>query len=154
MIQITANHWTSTINEYEAILNPLPSPHQRQTDTHQVHLRHIMENSKNHPIFLSADTPINHLTQRPYMQSNKNLQTYANTRKHLKGFGTEWYISQGSHLHEKNVFFTQKKSRLCKSENAVRLLYAKNSDLTHQNAFSLFVFCTQQRRFVEHLPWV
>ena len=30
----------------------------------------------------------------------------------------------------------------------------KNSDLTHQNAFSLFVFCTQQRRFVEHLPWV
>ena len=31
---------------------------------------------------------------------------------------------------------------------------AKNSDLTHQNAFSLFVFCTHQRRFVEHLPWV
>ena len=28
----------------------------------------------------------------------------------------------------------------------------KNSDLTYQNAFSLFVFCTQQRRFVEHLP--
>ena len=61
--------------------------------------------------------------------------------------------SQGSHLREKTAFFTQKKSRLRKSENAVRLLYAKNSDLTHQNAFSLFVFCTQQR-FVEHLPWV
>ena len=61
---------------------------------------------------------------------------------------------QGSHLREKTAFFTQKKSRLRKSENAVRLLYAKNSDLTHQNAFSLFVFCTQQRRFVEHLPWV
>ena len=61
---------------------------------------------------------------------------------------------QGSHLREKTAFFTQKKSRLRKSENAVRLLYAKNSDLTHQNAFSLFVFCTQQRRFVEHLQWV
>ena len=61
---------------------------------------------------------------------------------------------QGSHLREKNAFFTQKISRLRKSENAVRLLYAKNSDLTHQNAFSLFVFCTQQRRFVEHLLWV
>ena len=47
----------------------------------------------------------------------------------------------------------QKMSRLRKSENAVRLLYAKNNDLTHQNAFSLFVFCTQQR-FVEHLAWV
>ena len=34
----------------------------------------------------------------------------------------------------------KKKSRLRKSENAVRLLYAKNSDLAHQNAFSLFVF--------------
>ena len=47
---------------------------------------------------------------------------------------------QGSHLHEKTAFFTQKKSRLRKSENAVRLLYAKNSDLAHQNAFSLFFF--------------
>ena len=63
-------------------------------------------------------------------------------------------IVQGSHLREKTSFFTQKKSRLRKSENAVRLLYAKNSDLTYQNAFSLFVFCTQQRRFVEHLQWV
>ena len=62
--------------------------------------------------------------------------------------------TQESHLCEKTVFFTQKKSRLHKSENAVRLLYAKNSDLIHQNAFSLFVFCTHQRRFVEHLPWV
>ena len=61
---------------------------------------------------------------------------------------------QGSHLREKTAFFKQKKSRLRKSENAARLLYAKNSDLTHQNAFSLFVFCTQQRRFVEHLLWV
>ena len=60
-------------------------------------------------------------------------------------------LGQGSHSREKTAFFTQKKSRLRKSENAVRLLYAKNSDLTHQNAFSLFVFCTQQR-FVEHLP--
>ena len=62
--------------------------------------------------------------------------------------------TQGSHLREKTAFFTQKRSRLRKSENAVRLQYAKNSDLTHQNVFSLFVFCTQQRRFVEHLPWV
>ena len=61
---------------------------------------------------------------------------------------------QGSHLREKTAFFTQKKSRLRKSENAVRLLYAKNSDHTHQNVFSLFVFCTRQRRFVGHLPWV
>ena len=59
------------------------------------------------------------------------------------------------HTYAKKLrFFTQKKSRLRKSENAVRLLYAKNSDLIHQNAFSLFVFCTQQRRFVEYLPWV
>ena len=63
-------------------------------------------------------------------------------------------VEQGSHLREKTALFTQKMSRLRKSENAVRLLYAKISDLTHQNAFSLFVFCTQQRRFVEHLPWV
>ena len=46
---------------------------------------------------------------------------------------------EGSHLREKTAFFTQIKSRLRKSENAVRLLYAKNSDLTHQNAFSLLV---------------
>ena len=63
-------------------------------------------------------------------------------------------VSQGSHLREKTAFFTQKKSRLRKSVNAVRLLYTKNSDLTYQNAFSLFVFRTQQRRFVENLPWV
>ena len=64
------------------------------------------------------------------------------------------HYNQGSHLREKTAFFTQKKSRLRKSENAVRLLYAKNNDFTHRNAFSLFVFCTQQRSFVEHLPWV
>ena len=63
-------------------------------------------------------------------------------------------VCEGSHLREKTAFSMQKKSRLRKSENAVHLLYAKNSDLTHQNALSLFVFCTQQRRFVEHLPWV
>ena len=56
--------------------------------------------------------------------------------------------------YAKKLRFLRKKRRLRKSENAVRLLYAKNSDLTHQNAFSLFVFCTHQRRFVEHLPWV
>ena len=54
---------------------------------------------------------------------------------------------------KKCIFYAKKKSRLRKSENAVCLLYAKNSDLTHQNAFSLFVFRTQ-KRFVEHLPWV
>ena len=32
---------------------------------------------------------------------------------------------QGSHLREKTAFFTQKKSRLRKSKNAVRLLYTK-----------------------------
>ena len=69
-------------------------------------------------------------------------------------FRISYQLIQGSHLREKTAFFTQKKSRLRKSENAVRLLYAKNSDLTHQIAFSLFVFCTQQWRFVEHLPWV
>ena len=47
---------------------------------------------------------------------------------------------QGSHLREKTAFFTQKKSRLRKSENAVHLLYTKNSDLTHQNVFSLSFF--------------
>ena len=61
---------------------------------------------------------------------------------------------QGRTYAKKLRFLRKKKSRLRKSENAVRLLYAKNSDLTHQNAFSLFVVCTQQRRFVEHLPWV
>ena len=44
-------------------------------------------------------------------------------------------FTQGLHLREKTAFFTQKKSRLRKYENAVHLLYAKNSDLTHQNAF-------------------
>ena len=60
------------------------------------------------------------------------------------------------HTYTKKLHFLckKKKSRLRRSENAVRLLYAKNSDLTHQNAFSLFVFLTQQRKFVEHLPWV
>ena len=52
---------------------------------------------------------------------------------------------RGRTYAKKTAFFTQKKSRLRKSENAVRLLYAKNSDLTHQNVFSLFVFCTQHR---------
>ena len=60
----------------------------------------------------------------------------------------------GVALTRKNCVFYAKKSRLRKYDNAVRLLYAKHSDLTHQNAFRLFVFCTQQRRFVEHLPWV
>ena len=72
----------------------------------------------------------------------------------ISGVSKTGRMFQGSHLREKTVFFTQKKSRLCKSENAVRLLYAKTSDLTHQSAFSLFIFGTQQRRFVEHLPWV
>ena len=64
-------------------------------------------------------------------------------------------LYSGVALTRKNcIFYAKKKSRLHKSENAVRLLYAKNSDLTHENAFSPFVFCTQQRRFVEHLPWV
>ena len=62
-------------------------------------------------------------------------------------------ISGVALTRKKLLFLRKKKSRLRKSENTVRLLYAKNSDLTHQNEFSLFVFCTQQR-FVEHLPWV
>ena len=49
-----------------------------------------------------------------------------------------------------------KKLRFLRKKRAgyanLKMPYAKNSDLTHQNAFSLFVFCTQQRRFVEHLP--
>ena len=61
-------------------------------------------------------------------------------RTHGLGQMNENSEHQGSHLREKTAFFTQKKSRLRKSENAARLLYAKNSDLTHQNAFSLLVF--------------
>ena len=57
--------------------------------------------------------------------------------------------TRGRTYAKKLRFLRKKKSRLCKSENAVHLLYAKNSDLTHQNAFSLFVFCTHQRRFVD-----
>ena len=54
---------------------------------------------------------------------------------------SDWTTSIRGRTYTKKLrFFTQKKSRLRKSENAVRLLYAKNSDLTHQNAFSLFVF--------------
>ena len=72
-------------------------------------------------------------------------------------------MQQGSNLREKTAFFTQKKkkkkkkkkSRLRKSENALRLLYAKKQwPHTSKCFFSLFIFCTQQRRFVEHLPWV
>ena len=54
-------------------------------------------------------------------------------------------VAQGSHLRKKPCVFYAKKSRLRKYENAVRLLYAKNSDLTHQNAFSLFVFFAPSR---------
>ena len=53
-----------------------------------------------------------------------------------------FHYNRGRSYTKKTAFFMQKKSRLRKSENAMRLLYAKNSDLTHQNAFSLFVFCT------------
>ena len=67
---------------------------------------------------------------------------------------------QGSHLCEKTAFFThtkkkkKKKSKLRKSENAVRLLYSKpvTSHIKMRLVFSFF--CTQQRRFVEHLTWV
>ena len=86
------------------------------------------------------------------MQSETQVVMFAWTLQIAEG--VLHCIFLGSHLREKTAFFTQKKSRLRKSENAVRLLYAKNSDLTHQNAFSLFVFSTQQRRFVEHLLWV
>ena len=48
-------------------------------------------------------------------------------------------IVRGRTYAKKLRFLCQTKSRLRKSENAVRLLYAKNSDLTHQNALSLFV---------------
>ena len=85
---------------------------------------------------------------------DSNPKRDSNTHNSIGGRLGKQTCYQGSHLRKKTAFFKQKKSRLRKSENAVRLLYAKNSDLTHQNAFSLFVFCTQQRRFVEHLPWV
>ena len=54
-------------------------------------------------------------------------------------------VKQGSHLRENCVFYA-KKSRLRKSENAC--VYCTVT--SHQNAFSLFVFCTHQR-FVQHL---
>ena len=86
----------------------------------------------------------------PFSQSVRNLGFYLDETlsmdAHIKYFRGRTYA--------KKLRFLRKKSRLRKSENAVRLLYAKNSDLIHQNAFSLFGFCTQQRRFVEHLPWV
>ena len=67
--------------------------------------------------------------------------------KHVWAFLRTMVPSQGSHLCEKTAFSMQKKkSRLRKSENAVRLLHTKNSDLKHQNVFSLFVFCTQRNR--------
>ena len=53
---------------------------------------------------------------------------------------TIWSPCTRGRTYAKKLFFTQKKSRLRKSENAVRLLYTKNSDLTHQNAFSRFFF--------------
>ena len=50
------------------------------------------------------------------------------------------WIVAGVALTRKNCVFYAKKSRLRKSENAMRLLYAKNSDLTHQMrlVFSFF----------------
>ena len=64
----------------------------------------------------------------PYVMGYSNEAVGKN--KHAKlyafaglGFATCWI--QGSHLREKTAFFTQNKSRLRKSENAVRLLYAK-----------------------------
>ena len=88
-----------------------------------------------------------------YFPFEIKFATVVHGNKQKVAFSIFGYIA-GVTLTRKNCVFYVKKSRLRKSENAVRLLYAKNSDLIHQNAFSLFVFCTQQRRFVEHLPWV
>ena len=52
----------------------------------------------------------------------------------------QYHSIQGSHLREKTAFFTQKKSRLRKSENAVRLPYAKNSDLSGSHIKMHLVF--------------
>ena len=61
----------------------------------------------------------------------------------------------GVALTRKNCGFLRKKSRLRKSENAVRSLYAKKTVTSHIKMRLVFsFFCTQQRRFVEHLPWV
>ena len=54
--------------------------------------------------------------------------------------GGHLFYLTGVALTRKKCVFYAKKSTLRKSENAVRLLYAKNSDLTHQNGFSLFGF--------------
>ena len=53
-------------------------------------------------------------------------------------------MGQGSHLREKTAFFTQKKSRLRKSENAVRLLYAKTVT-SHIKMCLIFLFFTPGR---------
>ena len=61
---------------------------------------------------------------------------------------------QGSHLREKTVVLRKKRPGYANLKMLCVYCTQKNNDLTHQNAFSLFVFCTHQRRFVEHLPWV
>ena len=52
---------------------------------------------------------------------------------------------QGSHLREKTAFFMQKKSRLRKSEDAVRLLYAKNPVTSHIKMRLVFLFFAPSR---------
>ena len=52
--------------------------------------------------------------------------------------------TQGSHLREKSAFFTQKKSRLRKSENAVCLLYAKTVT-SHIKMRLVFLFFAPSR---------
>ena len=83
---------------------------------------------------MGENTPFVLINQAVYENSDQTVWRF-----HMIYTKVKATISRGR-TYAKKLFFTQKKSRLRKSENAVRLLYAKNSDLTHQNAFSLFVF--------------
>ena len=61
---------------------------------------------------------------------------------------------QGSHLREKNAFFTQKRAGCANLK--MPCVYSTPKTVTSHIKMRLVFsfFCTQQRRFVEHLPWV
>ena len=63
-------------------------------------------------------------------------------------------IYSGVALTRKNCVFYAKKRAGYANPKMLCVYCTQKSYLTHQNAFSLFVFYTQQRRFVEPLPWV
>ena len=61
-------------------------------------------------------------------------------------------ISRGRTYAKKTAFSTQKRAGYANLK--MTCVYCMQKTVTSHKMRCLFVFCTQQRRFVEHLPWV